>query len=632
MSMSARDVIQRIRATRFTAWLIVIAVAYAFPLVLGVGSLTLAQYDLIIAFLVAAIGLNIAMGVAGQQLIGITAVFAVGAYAAALFARSFPAVIGLVPMMALGAVAGALGGLIIGLPALRVKGFYLALVSIYASLCVVAVGVWWTWDGGEEGVPLFAIARFKPELGGYELYAILVGLLLVVVIFSALTIRSPIGRRFAALRTSNELASSVGISGYRTKLLAIEIGSVLAGVGGALYTYSQQFFSPDVISTNLTILLLAAVIIGGEGTIAGPILGGVLVLGLNQFLTGFQDVTPVIFGGILLLCAVLLPHGIVDQLNQLARHGLRRGLRGRTLGERTAEVPLTEIPAAALDLVLPPDGFTDQPEHGDERLSVAGVRRAFGGVIAVNGVDLEVTPGTIHGLIGSNGSGKTTLLNLISRFYRLDSGSIQIGQRLISKKSADYVVLQGVARTFQSPKLLVEASALENVMVGADLRNHAWGPEQVLRLPRGRRYNTEADLRSRAALSVVGLDHVIDTPVAALPHGTRRLVEVARVLAMGPRFALLDEPAAGLSTAELERLVTVIKLMADRGIGVLLIEHNVPVVLDIATDVTVLHQGVCLFRGTPEELRDNDDVARAFLGVDEPADLDDGARPEMERT
>jgi ABC-type branched-subunit amino acid transport system ATPase component len=251
-------------------------------------------------------------------------------------------------------------------------------------------------------------------------------------------------------------------------------------------------------------------------------------------------------------------------------------------------------------------------------LVVANARRAFGGVKAVDDVDLTVNRGEIHGLIGSNGSGKTTLLNLISRFYSLDSGEIRIGSTRLDNKPSYDVARAGVARTFQSPKLMLRETAVENVIPAVELRVRCTGVESVLRLPRGVRVNRQAHTEALEILDALGLDHVLDQEANALPHGTRRLVELARAIALRPSFILLDEPAAGLSPTELELLTEVCQNLARSGVGVLLIEHNVPMVLSIADTVTCLHQGKRLFQGTPDELRANSSVASVFLGIDEP--------------
>jgi ABC-type branched-subunit amino acid transport system ATPase component/ABC-type branched-subunit amino acid transport system permease subunit len=590
----------------------------------------------VLSFLVIAVALNIAMGYAGQYLLGITAVFAVGAYGAILAAKYHPHGIGLVAMCIIGGVVGAVGGLIIGLPALRVGGFYLALVSLFAALAIPTVAQQWGLVGADTGIPLYAVSGFAPEINGEELYVIVVSLVLLATLFSWALVHSRVGHRFVALHTSQQLATSIGIRSYRTQLLAILISSTMAGLAGGIYVYSQQFFAPGSSSVQFAVLLLAGMTIGGMGTITGPLIGSVIILGINQFFTSFQQYNGIVFGVLLLLFAVFLPNGLMARVGVLSeRLGINPprkpripagrpaaafagGAAGGAVAvaaapEPTAATAVTKKPAARLPAWPPVLGAGDASP-----LVVEGAKRTFGGVTAVDDMDLTITRGQVHGLIGSNGSGKTTLLNLISRFYSLDAGQIRIGSRRLDNQRPHVVARAGVARTFQSPKLMLRETALENVIPAVELRIRCSGAESVLRLPRGIRTDRQGRAEALEILEALGLQHVIDQKASALPHGTRRLVELARAIALRPSFVLLDEPAAGLSPVELEMVAEVCQNLAGSGVGVLLIEHNVPMVLSIADTVTCLHQGRRLFQGTPAELRADTSVASVFLGIDEP--------------
>lgn len=594
---------------------IVIAVALLVPYLRHTRSFTLSLYEGIAAMIVVVIGLNVAMGMAGQFLLGIVAVFATAGYATAWMVAHHPGTANLFVMCCMGAVAGSIAGLIIGLPSLRVGEFYLALVSLFAAIVVPSVASEWSTLGGTGGLTLTTL---NPSLHDYSLYAVFVGMVLLFCLFSWATRHSTVGRRFAALAASEQLAAGVGISPYRTKLLGSVLGSLVAGVAGAMYVYSQLYFGPTSGGfgggANLATLLLAALVIGGSGTVAGPVIGGVLILGLNQFLNGFKDWTGVVFGGLLVIFSVFVPQGITAELQRVAdrlgigwepRHGL---VLSRPSGD-PAPPSKSGAPAAAPEQASP-------AVAGPAALEVRGVSRSFGGVQAVDQVDLVVGPGAIHGLIGSNGSGKTTLLNLICGFYRVDSGRIAIGDTELTGRPPHVVTRLGVARTFQTPKLILASSVLENVMPAVERDLPVTGPESVFRLPRGVRAGRQSRERAMVALERVGIAGSASRTAGSLPHGTRRLVEVARAMAMQPGFFLVDEPAAGLSPAESDQLVQALKSIAAEGVGVLLIEHNVPLVLAIADQVTVMHQGKKLFDGTPEALRSDQQVAGAFLGID----------------
>ena len=657
------DIAQRLQfgGRTWLRWAIpaaLIIVLYIVPQLGGSSQFRLGEYEEVLSFLVIAVALNIAMGYGGQYILGITAVFAVGAYGAILAAKYHPQGIGLLAMCVIGAVIGGVGGMIIGLPALRVGGFYLALVSLFAALAIPTVAQKWAFVGADTGIPLYAVLGYSPKLNGELLYVIVVSLVLLATLFSWALVHSRVGHRFVALHTSEQLATSIGITAYRTKLLAIGISSVLAGAAGGIYVYTQQFFAPGSSSVNFAVLLLAGMVIGGGGSITGPLIGGAIILGINQFFTSLQQYNGIVFGVLLLLFAIFLPNGLLARLNVVGeRLGINppRGL-GVPGGRAPVEAapagmaaalaaPAVAAPAVAVPAVAasagpasaapvngsgPGAGLTAQPARqlppwppvigaGESgALVVEGARRAFGGVTAVDNVNLTVKRGQIHGLIGSNGSGKTTLLNLISRFYSLDAGQIRIGSVRLDNKPPHAVARAGIARTFQSPKLMLRETALENVIPAVELRVRCLGLESVLRLPRGIRVNRQARAEALEILETLGLHHVLAQEASSLPHGTRRLVELARAIALRPSFVLLDEPAAGLSPVELELLAEVCQNLARSGAGVLLIEHNVPMVLSIADTVTCLHQGKTLFQGTPEELRANTSVASVFLGIDEP--------------
>ena len=642
MSVDIRDRLG-LDSRAWVRWAVPVAliiVLYVVPQIGGSSSFRMGEYEEVLSFLIIAIALNIAMGYAGQYILGITAVFAVGAYGAILAAKYHPHGIGLVAMCIIGGVVGAVGGLIIGLPALRVGGFYLALVSLFAALAIPTVAQQWGLVGADTGIPLYAVNGFAPEISGEELYFIVVSLVLLATLFSWALVHSRVGHRFVALHTSQQLATSIGIRGYRTQLLAILIASTMAGLAGGIYVYSQQFFAPGSSSVQFAVLLLAGMTIGGMGTITGPLIGSVIILGINQFFTSFQQYNGIVFGVLLLVFAVFLPNGLMARVAVLSeRLGINpprkpripagrpaAAFAGDAAGgaaggaaavaaapEPTAATAVTKKPAARLPAWPPVLGASDASP-----LVVEGAKRTFGGVTAVDDMDLTITRGQVHGLIGSNGSGKTTLLNLISRFYSLDAGQIRIGSRRLDNQRPHVVARAGVARTFQSPKLMLRETALENVIPAVELRIRCTGAESVLRLPRGIRTDRQGRTEALEILEALGLQHVIDQKASALPHGTRRLVELARAIALRPSFVLLDEPAAGLSPVELEMVAEVCQNLARSGVGVLLIEHNVPMVLSIADTVTCLHQGRRLFQGTPAELRADTSVASVFLGIDEP--------------
>jgi branched-chain amino acid transport system ATP-binding protein len=248
-------------------------------------------------------------------------------------------------------------------------------------------------------------------------------------------------------------------------------------------------------------------------------------------------------------------------------------------------------------------------------LQATGVTKRFGGLVAVDDVSLELRPGEVHGLIGPNGSGKTTMLNLISGYYMTDAGSIRLGDADMTRKSVQDRARAGVARTFQTPKLVLALSVLGNAMLGGwpDVRSGFL--ETAIAAPRPRREEAEIRERAAAMLKGVGLGNVMDRRADLLEHTAQRFLEIARALAMRPKFILLDEPAGGLSAGEIEHLGAIIGVIRDSGIGVLLVEHHTDFVFRVCDRVTALNLGRTLAHGTTTEVRHDPEVIRVYLGA-----------------
>jgi ABC-type branched-subunit amino acid transport system ATPase component/ABC-type branched-subunit amino acid transport system permease subunit len=566
----------------------------------------LTRLEYIFTGLMVAIGLNIVTGYAGQLSLGPGAVYAVGGYAAAIVANDHPTVVGLAAMCGVALVASGVLGLVIGVPSLRVGGFYLGMTTLFFALVIPTVVSNMKLTGKEQGISLLANIDFHQKVSGVGLYQLTLATVIVLLVLSWWLLESRLGHRFVTLATSEELASSLGIAPYRTKLLAFVLSALPAGIGGAFYAYTQQFIAPGSVSPQLSIYLLAACVVGGFGTVLGPLVGGLLVIGLSQYLGRFEQYEGIVFGIVLIVFAVGLPEGIMgfDPRNLRIRPAWLRAFRLPGIGGSRTE-PITprdervSVERAAVDGI---DGLLSGV--APEPLVAQSVSRAFGGVRALDGVDVTVRPGTIHGLVGSNGSGKTTLLNVISGFYPADTGCIRVGSVRIDRRSTHQIAAAGIARTFQTPKLVERASLVDNVVVAIEQAG----------VTRGRRAAVE---QARRCLAAVGLETRADERAATQSHGTRRLVEVARALALRPGIVLLDEPGAGLSAAEVDVLRDVIVAIARAGSGVLIVEHNVPLVLDIADEVTALHEGRVIATGLPGDVAAHPDVVAAFLGTNE---------------
>jgi ABC-type branched-subunit amino acid transport system ATPase component/ABC-type branched-subunit amino acid transport system permease subunit len=591
------------------------------PLVLGTSDFRLSQLEYIGSLTMIAIGLDIVTGFAGQLSLGPGAVFAIAGYGVVIYANHFPTQASLPLLCLIGVGLALVAGFVVGMPALRVGGFYLGMTTLFLALLVPDIAQTLSITGGDQGISLVSNIDFTQSPSGMTLYIIMVLVVALIAVISWGVLYSRVGHRLLTLRTSEDLAASLGIPGYKTKLLAFLLSSVPAGLAGAFYVYTQQFFTPNSATPQLSIYLLAGCVIGGFGTVAGPIIGTALVFSLQEFLGSFNQYQGIVFGVALLAVIWAIPDGLVSA-------SLWR--KARDLVVRKKEI--VEVAPASEDLYVATGGQQETtvdlslltPDlDGDgaaaaavlaSELVVKGARRSFGGVVAVAGVDLTVKPGRIHALIGPNGSGKTTLLNLISGFYRLEGGTVELGGERIDGHGAAFVARSGIGRTFQTPKLLTDKDVRYNVVVAADFSTKSSDFESVFRLPRGRRARREAVQLSDECLRQLGLLDLAPELSGKMPHGIQRLVEVARAMALRPHIYLLDEPAAGLSQYEVEIMKSVVRGLAATGAGVLLVEHNLPLVLDLADEITVLHRGERIAYGPPDVVAADEQVARVYLG------------------
>ena len=248
-------------------------------------------------------------------------------------------------------------------------------------------------------------------------------------------------------------------------------------------------------------------------------------------------------------------------------------------------------------------------------LRAVGVTKEFGGLRALDGVSLDLRPGEVHGLIGPNGSGKTTLLNLLSGYYEADAGHVLLDDLDLSREPVQRRAALGVARTFQTPRLLGSLSVLDNAMLGGWPDVGATFVGTALALPRARREETEIRGRARALLEGLGLGYALDRRANLLEHAEQRFLEIGRALVLRPRFLMLDEPAGGLTIAEIDYLGEIIGVIRESGVGVLLVEHHTDFVFRTCDRVTTLDLGRMIAHGTPEEVRKDPEVVRVYLGT-----------------
>ncbi len=555
--------------------------------------------ELLMIYVIGAVGLNLLVQT-GLISIGHSAMFALGAY----FVGAATVHHGWSFWTALlcGTLLAGFSGLLLGLPALRLGQFTLAMVTVgYAFVAQdLANNLKSLTDGGDGLVGVEMPAPFD-SLNRYY-WLVLSGAVLVYILSRNL-VRSPFGRASKAVEQSSVAAQSLGISVYVTKLRAFAVSSAIAGLAGGLYAPLLSVVAPDAFDANLSILLLLMVLLGGGGTVLGPVIGAVLLfripIEVQRVTSQPGDWSLLIYGAVLLLSVYLVPRGLMS-----AWWWLRSRVEQRRPAETAArvEADITKVVARVKN-------------GGSEPvLEAHGINKVIGGLTVLQNVDIVVRPGHVHGLIGPNGSGKTTLLNVLCGYVLPDSGRVAVIGSEPRPGRPHLRARRGVGRTFQTPTLFEGVSCVENVLVALDHSRRSSIVSAVLRLPHALREERRHFARAMELLAAVGLASRAATPAASLPPGERRLLEVARVLALQPRVVLMDEPAAGLSGPEIDELGGVIRSLREAGIGVLLVEHHVDLVMALADELTVLDFGKVIAHGDPETVRHDPAVIAAYLG------------------
>ena len=570
-------------------WALLAASAVALPL------LTANTYYLYLACSVGLLtivtaGLNVLAGFTGQISLGHAGFYALGAYGAALGVTrlGWPAWLGVISGLGL---AAAVGAAVAG-AALRVSGPYLAMVTIAFGIIVESVLIEWiAVTGGPGGV--FNIPKPSIQVS----YWIIVAVAALSLWLIANLRRSAWGRGFLAVKGSEVAAESLGLSAYYLRIVAFTVSAAFAGVAGALFAFLNGYISPDSFTLQNSIVFLLALLFGGLGSTAGPVIGSLALTVLPELLTGLSDYRLMLYGVLLLASTYWLPSGVV-------------GAVARWMGDRRAGPSPCPLPEGERD-----HGRSEQRDEAS-LLTVEGVSIAFGGVVALSDVSVSVAAREVHAVIGPNGAGKTTLLNLLSGYYTPERGRIQLAGRSIVGRPPYAVARLGVARTFQTAQLFPDLTVAENVGVGVSGPRLGSLLAALVGAPSSRRRERELRSRALALLEPSDLAARAEQPAEALPAGLRRQLEIARALATAPRLLMLDEPAAGLGPAEIEALdAQVTTLRNGGGPAIILVEHHMDLVMAVSDRISVLDYGRVIARGSPASVRDNAAVVEAYLGA-----------------
>ena len=585
--------------TQRWAILVFALVMAAIPFIPGMPPFWIVLLDNIGLASLVAMGLVILTGVGGLTSFGQAAFCGFGGYVTAILTTSY----GLSPWLSLplSLIASGLAAVVLGLMTVRLSGHYLPLGTIAWGLSLFYLFSKLEFLGrndGISGIPPLSIGSVQ-LIGPGKIYFII---WLAVVLAALLTVNlldSRTGRAIRALRRGHIAAEAFGVQTARAKLLVFIYAAVLAGLSGWLYAHFQRAVNPTPFGLTASIEYLFIAVVGGAGYVWGAVLGAGIVVVLKEIL---QSYLPYVFKGQAQLETIIFGVLLVGLL-QVAPGGLWPRLAARFPAKDTGRKPQAASP-------LTP---RDKPAGTGALLQVESARKQFGGVVAVNDVSFKVQRQEIVALIGPNGAGKSTTFNLITGILSATAGTFSLLGQNINNTPPQKVAQLGVGRTFQHVKLVPDMSVLENVAIGAHLRGHAGAMASMLRLDRA----DEAKLLAEAARQIerVGLSEHMHQLAGNLSLGQQRIVEIARALCIDPILLLLDEPAAGLRHMEKQKLAALLRQLRDEGMSVLLVEHDMGFVMDLADRIVVLDFGTKIAEGTPAAIRSNPDVIKAYLGA-----------------
>jgi branched-chain amino acid transport system permease protein len=533
---------------------------------------------------IAVFGLTVVLGLCGQINLAQAAFFGLGAYAVGLGTADWGLSFWL--CLALSLVLVLAFGAFLGTSTIRLGGHYLAMVTIsFQQIVTLVMTNWIAVTHGPDGVPKI----HRPELfqSAQSYLAFCVAVLAIVGYGVWRLPDTKLGRAMRAVR-DNELAASVaGVDVQRTKVMAFAICAMLGGLGGGLFAGGFNYVSPDQFSFAESIVFLTMVLLGGVSSPIGAVIGtGLLILipEALRFLKSVPGLYLAIYGASVILIMVFMPEGIWGYVVKIGRRFL----------------PVAPSPDAIAPLTL-----TQTKAHADNVLEIRELSKHFGGLKAVNGVSFTVRRGEVHALIGPNGSGKTTTLNVLSGLYTATGGSIFLDGTDMTALPPHRRTAVGLGRTFQNIRLFRSMTALENVVIGAERPGNPIDLDHAALIE-----------RARSALDFVGLAHRAEELVTSFSYGHQRLIEIARALAGNPTLLLLDEPAAGLNSSEKLELRDLLKRIAARGLTILIIDHDMTLVSEVAEQITVLNFGRRIASGAPGAVLNHPDVVVAYLGSD----------------
>jgi ABC-type branched-subunit amino acid transport system ATPase component/ABC-type branched-subunit amino acid transport system permease subunit len=560
-----------------------------------------------LVFAVGASGLNIITGFTGYVSLGQSAFIGLGGYTIGVLATKFDTVSPWlwVPVAGLVVAAVAVG---LGLVSLRSRGPAFVIITVAFLFLMQQVAVnWEDVTGGTAGL-LLPLPTWGIDVINWPFYYALVAILAVQLLMTWWIRRSKFGMGLIAIREDETKAATIGINLPVHKVAAFVASSVFVGMAGAVYGYYLTFIDPlGMFAILISVQIILTLLVGGKATLWGPVLGAFLIEPLNETVNnslgtlGGGNARLFLFGGLLMAVVVFLPNGILPSLAAFLFRRSREGKAG-LVGARIET-------GASLESLRKHVTVTEaRATDTTPLLAVTGLRKHFGGIKAVDGCSFTVPRGSITGLIGPNGSGKSTVFNLIDNTIAADAGTIVFDGEHIEKVPAWGRAHRGIGRTYQITRLFAEMTVLENVVA-------AQRSFSLTQLGRPAITGKEA-AEAGEFLAFVGMHKYRDQKARALSYGQQKMVELAQVLMLDPKLIMLDEPAGGINPVLIERMGQMIRELNSYGKTFLIVEHNMPFMLDLCDPIHVLARGATMASGTPDEIRTDPAVIDAYLGDD----------------
>ena len=582
-----------------TASVLAVALLYLFPVLVKSSnnpSFYLQVVSVAVCSAILTISLNICMGYGGLLSLMHTGLQMVGGYSIAILAvkQGWNGWLALVAA----AVIGAIFAILVILISLRATYLYFGMITLAVNLIAMeAVRHGGEFTGGYNGLfGVFAPGIPSGMMSAEGFYRVMITILILAYVVQRNLIFSGFGRNTMALRESAETATALGISPNMHRIKVFGVSGALAGLAGGLLSIQIGYAIADIGDLNNGLIFFVGLFLGGVGTLAGPVLGVALVAIIDFMIRGTGQYRTLVLGSILLLTMIVLPRGIVGTY-RASRYG----------SPRSREVMPGEVDNYHLEIAV------KNVTKGEVLLEAKDVVKHFGGVHAVDGISVQFKAGEVHGIIGPNGSGKSTLISALTRYHELTSGSVTLLGAEADKKPFK-VARDGVTRVFQIPHLFERVSVLDNVLTGMYRRDKYSIFDAIFRTPRYLKANSRSVAEAKALLSLAGMLGMEELAAGSISHGQKRLLEVIRAVATEPKILILDEPATGLTQDEMHSLTNLIRTLAAGGMCVVLIEHNVAFLMDLADIVTVIQSGKVIAEGTPKEVQKNERVLEAYLG------------------